>query len=100
MKSFEIRHITEGEHQGKLGVFEDGKLIGLGRPKCNEDYVRSAELLYGADHSNSPARRQFGRLVRERMETLGETFACAELNLVRTDEGLALWEDARKQELG
>ena len=100
MKSFELRHIAEGENQGKLGVFEDGKLVGLGRPKCNEDYVRSAELLYGAEHSMSQARRKFGKLVRERMETLGETFACAEVNLIRTDEGLALWERARLEELG
>lgn len=99
MKIFEIRHVTEGEHQGKLGVFEDSKLVGLGRPKCNEDYMRSAELLYGAEHSMSPARRQFGKLVRERMETLAESFACAELNLARTDEGMALWEKARLEEM-
>ena len=34
------------------------------------------------------------------MQNSGETFAVAEINLVQTDEGLALWEEARKQELG
>ena len=100
MKSFEVRRVTEGECRGKLGIFEGGVLIGLGLPKGDDAIVRSNETLLAAEHSKSPARRQLAKLIRERMEISGETFALAEINLVRTDEGLALWEEARKQELG
>ena len=99
MKIFEIRQVAEGEHRGELGIFEGGQFVGLARPRCNQGFMQSNEILLAAERSKSPARRKLAKLIRERMEDSAETFALAELNIVRTEEGLVLWEDARKQEL-
>ena len=100
MKTFEIRQVAEGEHRGKFGIFEGAQFVGLVRPRYDADFMRSNEMLSAGERSKSPARRKLAKLIRERMENFSETFALAEINLIRTDEGLALWEEARKQELG
>ena len=96
LKGFELRYVTEGEHTGKLGIFEGSDLVGLAPPRGNDEYARSNEILLAAEGSKSPARRQLAKLIRERMEGLGESFALAELSIVRTGEGRALGEKARK----
>ena len=48
MKSFEIRHVTEGEYRGRLGIFEGSLLVGLALPKGNEAILRSNETLLAA----------------------------------------------------
>ncbi len=100
MKTFELRQVTEGEYRGRLGVFEGESLVGLARPNRSKDFARSNEMLLAAESSKSPARRKLAKLIGKRMDDFGETFALAEISLIRTDEGLALWEEARKQELG
>ncbi len=46
------------------------------------------------------AEFRLNELVKERMKETGETQQCAEISIVRTEEGKALWEESRRQSIG
>jgi hypothetical protein len=98
MKDLVVRPLTEGSHKGKWGVFEGAELVGLARFSGSEEIRRSNQILLAAESSPSPARRRLAERIKARMIESGETFALAELNVVRTPAGLALWEQARMEE--
>lgn len=73
MRSFEVQWLVEGAHKGKVGIFEDGKLIGIG--SFGPD-MRSGDREHLAilAESSSESRRILAELIRKRMMEFNESY--------------------------
>jgi len=90
---------TALQHATRLCLADEGAFqtfIENGKPVVDltsQGVVRAAEDLKGA------ARMQLSEMIKKRMDESHETFELAELNVVRTKEGLALWNQVREEEM-
>ena len=98
MNEFNIRRLAEGENRGKLGIFEGDRLVGIGSFEPSVS-ARDREQIALLAEGGSRSRQLLVELIQKRMLEFNESYNLAEINVVRTDEGLALWEKARLEKL-
>lgn len=79
----------------KFGVYERGRKLFLFVDLDLEGGIQMAR----SNEEDRPAKVRLSEAIRTRMKDYGENETTAELNVVRTDEGLRLWEDARAEEM-
>jgi hypothetical protein len=56
-------------------------------------------VIFAVIVERTKAQARLAYLISKRMRDAGENYALAELNVVRTDEGLALWNQVRRERL-
>ncbi len=98
VKQFELRCLAEGENRGKLGIFDDGQLIGVGSFKPSISLHDRGRLALLAE-SGAQSEQLLAELIQRRMMEFNESYSVAEVNVVRTQQGRILWEQARVERL-